>query len=90
MKKIIVGGVFLFCGVVLYLGVHIPGALQAMKLGGWATPPGRLGTALNEMGLTAAAKNSIFLIIGGIVLLLWGGIVVDLMKRNSRNKLGDH
>jgi hypothetical protein len=46
LKKIIAGGILLISGIILYLGIHIPAAIQASKLGGWSIPPGRLGTAL--------------------------------------------
>ncbi|MFF2484612.1 hypothetical protein [Paenibacillus sp. NPDC058071] len=72
MKKIIAGGIVLLSGVILFLGIYIPMSFHASKLGGWTTPPGRLGTALNEMGGATAFNYSIIMIICGIFLLLWG------------------
>ncbi|TJY43071.1 hypothetical protein E5161_04015 [Cohnella pontilimi] len=72
MKKIVAGGIILFCGIILYLGIHIPAAYHASKLGSWSTPPGRLGTALNEMGGATATYYSVIMIIGGMILLVWG------------------
>lgn len=80
MKKIIVGGILLFSGIILYLGIYIPVALHASILGGWTTPPGRLGTALNEMGGTTAFNYSIVMIICSIILLLWGCFEEDVKK----------
>jgi len=56
VEKIIVGGIFLFCGVFLYLGIHITAAYHASKLSGWSTLTGRLGTALN-VGWSFSNKN---------------------------------
>lgn len=86
MKKIIVGGILLFCGVILYLGIHIPASHHALKLSGWTTPPGRIGTALNEMGLASAANYSVILIIVGIILLLWGCFVDEIISRYKNYK----
>ncbi|QHW33788.1 hypothetical protein GZH47_25310 [Paenibacillus rhizovicinus] len=93
MKKIIVGGILLFSGVILYLGVFIPAARLASTLGGWTTPPGRLGTALNETGGSTAYHSSIVMIICGILLLLWGcfgeevtGLIVRVRKIKNENE----
>jgi hypothetical protein len=80
LKKIVAGGILLFCGIILYLGIHIPAAYHATKLGGWTTPPGRLGTALNEMGGTTASNNSVIMIIVGLILLVWGCFGDDLIS----------
>lgn len=72
MKKIIVGGILMFNGVILFLGVYIPAALYATKLGGWSTPPGPLGTALSVTGGKTALDISISIMICGICLLAWG------------------
>lgn len=84
MKKVIAGGILLFCGIGLYLGIYIPAAYHATKLGGWSTPPGRLGTALNEMGGTNAYNYSVMIIISGVILLLWGCFGENI--KNSFNK----
>lgn len=86
MKKIIVGGILLFSGVLLYLGVYVPVALHASKLGGWTTPPGRFGTALNEMGGTAAFNYSIIMIICGILLLVWGCFGEEIIRTMKKTK----
>ncbi|MCM3631671.1 hypothetical protein M3194_30785 [Paenibacillus glycanilyticus] len=80
MKKIIVGGILLFTGIILFLGVYILAARHSSTLGSWTTPPGRLGTALNEMGGTTAFHNSIIMIVCGIILLLWGCFEDDIVK----------
>lgn len=72
MKKIISGGILMLCGVILYLGAFIPAALYATKLGGWSTPPGRLGTALEATGGTTTIENATIIIISGIVLIIFG------------------
>jgi hypothetical protein len=93
LKKIIVGGILLFSGIILYLGIYIPAARHASILGGFATPPGRLGTALNEMGGTTAFHYSKVMIICGIFLLLWGcfgeeviGLIIRTTTKKNENK----
>ncbi|CAM4048314.1 hypothetical protein COLU111180_20790 [Cohnella lubricantis] len=80
MKKVIAGGILLFAGMALYLGIHIPAAEIASNLGGWSTPPGRLGTALQEVGGVAPTGYSIFLIVIGILILLWGAFDDEIKK----------
>jgi hypothetical protein len=79
LKQIIAGGIFLISGIILYLGIHIPAAIQASKLGGWTTPPGRLGTALSEMGGITATNNSVIMIIVGVILIVWGSLVKNCL-----------
>ncbi|GIP32786.1 hypothetical protein [Paenibacillus sp. J2TS4] len=71
MKKIWAGGILLFNGVILFLGIYIPAAIYASRLTGWTTPPGRLGTALGEMGGTIPFVCSILMMILGIIFILW-------------------
>jgi hypothetical protein len=80
LKKIIAGGIFLFSGIILYLGIHIPVAIYASKLGGWTTPPGRFGTALSDMGGISATNNSVIMIIVGVILLVWGSFDDELLS----------
>lgn len=86
MKNVIAGGIFLFCGVILFLGIYIPAAFQAAKLGGWSTPPGRLGTALNEMGGAAAMNYSVIIIVAGIILIVWGCFGAEAISRIKKSK----
>lgn len=94
MKKVIAGGLFLLSGVILYISVHIPAASLAATLGGWSSPPGRLGTALEQMGGAATRNGSVFLIIIGVVVILWGAFEEELRRlfksKNSSAKIVDH
>ncbi|PJN56414.1 hypothetical protein PAEVO_31370 [Paenibacillus sp. GM2FR] len=86
MKKVVAGGFLLISGIILYLSVHIPATLFASKLGSWTTPPGRLGTALAEMGAVAAINGSIILIISGVVVILWGAFEDELIRLYKYSK----
>ncbi|QAY66946.1 hypothetical protein [Paenibacillus protaetiae] len=72
MKKMLVGGFLFLVGIIFYLAIHIPAAKYAAELGGWSTPPGKLGTALRDMGGTAPTRYSIFFIVIGFLLLMYG------------------
>lgn len=86
MKKVVAGGLFLISGVILYISAHIPAAFLAFKLGSWSTPPGRLGTALEEMGGAATRNGSIILIISGVIVILWGAFEDELIRLYKNNK----
>lgn len=86
MKKVIAGGILLFCGIILYLGIYIPAAFHAAKLSGWSTPPGRLGTALNEMGGAAALNYSVMIIVAGMILIVWGCFGAEAISRIKKFK----
>jgi len=86
MKKIAAGGILLFCGVLLYLGVYIPASMEAVKLSGWSTPPGRLGTALQEIGGTTPIVFAIIMMAAGACLLLWGCLLDDILRKKAENK----
>lgn len=94
MKKVIAGGLFLLSGITLYISVHIPAAILASKLGSWSTPPGRLGTALEEMGGTATRNGSMILMFIGALLILWGAFEEEWRRffksRKSSAKRRDH
>ncbi|MEK4512140.1 hypothetical protein [Paenibacillus sp. FSL K6-2524] len=80
MKKIITGGILLCCGIILYLGGYIPAAHYASELGGWSTPPGRLGTALEATGGKSAINNSMIMMIIGFFLLAWGCFSDEIIR----------
>ena|GEM_PF-2933245 len=86
MKKIIAGGILLFCGVILFLGAFIPAAHYAENLGSWSTRTGKLGTALNDIGGASVANYSVMLMIAGIALLLWGGIIEGIISSYKEYK----
>jgi hypothetical protein len=86
MKKVMAGGILLFCGVILFLGIYIPAAFHAAKLSGWSTPPGRLGTALHEMGGAAAMNYSVIIIVAGIILIVWGCFGAEAIRRIKKFK----
>jgi len=72
MKKIVAGGILILTGAMIYLTIHVPAAKLASNLGGWTTPPGRLGTALQQMGGTQPTRYSIWLMVVGVILILLG------------------
>jgi len=76
----------LFCGIILFLGAYIPAANYAAKLGGWSTPPGRFGTALEDTGGKVLMNNSIIMIIVGILILAWGCFNDDIIKILKKTK----
>lgn len=84
MKRIVSGGIILFAGVALTLGTYIPAAKYSSTLGGWNTPPGRLGTALDAMGGTELFYFSIVLIILGLIFLIIGSFE-DLFRNSKRH-----
>jgi len=86
MKKIVAGGFLLLVGAIIYLTIHTPAAKLASNLGGWTTPPGRFGTALNEMGGTQPISYSIFLMILGVILILLGAFSDEIKYIKSKLK----
>ena len=72
MRFIITGGFFLLSGVILFSCIYISTSLFAINLSGWATPPGRFATALQQMEGGTVYILSIIVIIFGSLLLLWG------------------
>lgn len=85
MKKVVAGGIFLLVGAMLYLGIHIPAAKLASNLGGWSTPPGRFGTALEQMEGIQPTVYSILFMMLGVILLLIGAFSDDV--KSIKNKL---
>ncbi|REK77588.1 hypothetical protein [Paenibacillus paeoniae] len=83
MKKVIAGGILLFCGIILYLGVYIPASQIAFKLGSWTTPPGRLGTALSQTGGTTPMVYAAIMMAVGACLLLWGCFLDDIRRKQN-------
>ena len=71
MKVFILGAVFFFSGIILYVGVHILAAMYVKEMTGWSTPPGRFGTALAETAGNAPHAFSIWLCIIALILLCW-------------------
>jgi hypothetical protein len=73
MKKIMIGGFLFVSGILLYTGIRIAVVLHMKEVTGWSIPPGRYGTALEQIG----AKKDIVAALGlctlGIVLMLWDG-----------------
>lgn len=84
MKKIIAGGIFLIGGIILYIGIQIPAALYASKLGGWSIPPGRIGTALEKTGGIVPNNYSIAMIVFGVILVIWGCFGDDIKSIFSK------
>ncbi|WP_090725200.1 hypothetical protein [Paenibacillus sp. PDC88] len=80
MKRIISGGILLMSGTILYTGIRISTAIYAESLGGWSTPPGKFGTALEELGAVLPRNLSVALILAGVVLVLWGCFDKQIIK----------
>lgn len=70
ITKIVIGGLFLLSGSLLYLGVHIATVLRLPEVYSWYTPPGRYGTALMDSGGYWMFWLSIILIGLGLLLLV--------------------
>lgn len=73
MKKIITGGFLFISGIFLYTGIRIAAVLYMKELNGWSIPPGRYGTALEEIGGKQDIAVSLGLCLLGIVLMFWDG-----------------
>lgn len=80
MKKLVAGGILLFTGVIMYLAIHVSAVETASHLGEWSTPPGRLGTAMDEFGGEVPTRYSIFLAVIGFLLLFWGVFEDEIRK----------
>ncbi|MCM3785721.1 hypothetical protein M3231_22385 [Neobacillus mesonae] len=83
MKKIISGGIFLISGTILYTGIRISASLYASEsISGWSTPPGKYGTALEELGAVLPRNLAVVLMIAGVALILW-----ELFGKQMLNKI---
>lgn len=84
MKKVLIGGFLFVSGILLYIGIHISTAIFMTEVKAWSTPPGRYGTALEEIGGQAEINISIILCIVGIALMMWDGMRKSIinLKRN--------
>lgn len=80
LKKIIAGAVLLLGGIALYLPVHLRAADYSLTLGGWTTPPGRFGTALQNTVGEAPTRFAILFMTVGTLLLLWGAWTDDVVR----------
>ncbi|WP_211748616.1 hypothetical protein [Paenibacillus sp. Marseille-Q4541] len=83
MKKIIAGGILFLGGICLYLGMYLPALELGLTLGGFTTPPGRIGSALE---ITEGNKPMIYAIgcmILGFMLVIWGALKEELTKTYS-------
>ena len=67
MKRAIIGGFLSLVGSIWALEVLL--CANSHAIGGWATPPGKLITQLNESGLTPWFTASIIVTALGIVLM---------------------
>ncbi len=57
-----IGGFLFVSGILLYTGIRIAAVLYMKELTGWSTPPGRYGTALEQIGakkdIVVSLKNN--------------------------------
>ena len=67
MKRVLIGGFLSLVGSIWTLAVLL--CANSHAIGGWATPPGKLITQLNESGLMPWFTASIVLTALGIVLM---------------------
>lgn len=67
MKRAIIGGFLSLVGSIWALAVLL--CANSHAIGGWATPPGKLITQLNESGFTPWFTASIIVTALGIVLM---------------------
>ncbi|GBF74824.1 hypothetical protein PA598K_03192 [Paenibacillus sp. 598K] len=87
MKKIIGGGIFFISGISLYVNVLEPTIKLASTLDSWTTPPGRLGTSIETLGINYLMKFSYLLMALGFILIMWGLFENNLKKLSfKKNK----
>ncbi|MGF7045573.1 hypothetical protein J2T13_000033 [Paenibacillus sp. DS2015] len=89
MKKIVAGGFMMIAGVILYIGYHIPAAMNTFEITGWSNPPGRYGTALLETGGRFPMILGIIVGLAGFLILLWGTFSKELSILTHKLKLGN-
>lgn len=69
MTTVIIGGLLLLGGILLYLGVHLAAVLYMSQIDAWPQPPAHYMTALTDSGGYPMFWVSIVLIILGLLLL---------------------
>ncbi len=90
MKKLIGGGIFFLSGTTLYTVLIDRASSTASELGGFSTPPGRFGTAVDLLGVSAPLNLSKLLMIVGALFIVWGIFADDIKKRmNNKTKKND-
>ena len=68
MKKVLIGGFLSINGSIWALAMAP--VVESNLVSSWSTPPGRLLTTVQEMGLMALFPAAVFLVIFGIFILL--------------------
>ena len=68
MKKVLIGGFLSIIGSIWALAMAP--VVESNLVSSWSTPPGRLLTTVQEMGLMAVFLVAVFLVIFGIFILL--------------------
>lgn len=68
MKKVLIGGFLSIIGSIWALAMAL--VVENNLASSWSTPPGRLLTTVQEMGLMAVFLVAVFLVIFGIFILL--------------------
>lgn len=81
VKNVLIGGFLLASGILLYIGVQISTVIFMTDGNGWSTPPGRYGTALEQIEGQMEVNTSIVLCILGIGFMMWEGIMKPIIKR---------
>ena len=67
MKRVLIGGFLSLVGSIWTLAVLL--CANSHAIGGWATPPGKLMTQLNESGLTSWFTASVVVTALGMALM---------------------
>lgn len=80
MKKIIAGGILFLGGIALYLGIYLPALELGLTLGGFTTPPGRIGSALEITEGNTPMVYAIGSMVFGFMLMVWGALKDELTK----------
>ena len=68
MKKVLIGGFLSIIGSIWALAMAL--VVENNLASSWSTPPGRLLTTVQEMGLMAVFLVAVFLVIFGIFIQL--------------------
>lgn len=80
MKKIVAGGILFLGGIILYLGIYLPALELGLTLGGFTTPPGRIGSALEITEGNTPMFYAIGCMVLGFMLMVWGALKDELRK----------
>lgn len=81
MGRYVAGIGFIFTGVLLYITNHAIIAAYGMQVTRWNTPPGRLGTAADEVSSSLLVGLSVVSLVLGVVYLIVAEVMVFLGRK---------